>query len=233
MQCCNANDLVNTHAGVSASVRHTSCHSVGSIKLGETPVSLQRTAHLTNHTLDFVVFDGLGGAYSEGTSGGAGQPVAEIQDCVNILYDPATTKATGKAIIRMRSVRQAQLVASEIKELVFMVGKGPCPIEASVVRPGAVAFTALLFHYALLEHTFTSLRAILATTMLHYAHSLRLCQVNEQPAHMVALAYTSPKAMVASATPRLAQRHPATQHASGCHCTAYFHGCCLCHDTLR
>ena len=90
--------------------------------------------------------DGLAEAFSEGPSGGAGQPVAEIQDCVNIMFDPVTGNGTGKAVIRMRSVRQAQLVASDIRELVFMIAKGPCPIEASVVRPSATASTTLLFH---------------------------------------------------------------------------------------
>lgn len=130
--------------------------------------------------------------------------MAEIQDCVNILFDPVTRKGTGKAVIRMRSVRQAQLVASDIRELVFMIAKGPCPIEASVVRPSATAFTTLLFHSAVPEHMVTSLPAVSTATMLHCPHYLELHQVNEQSAHMVASAHMWPEGMMGNATPRLA-----------------------------
>jgi len=60
-----------------------------------------------------------------------------------MLFDEVTSKGRGRSIVRMRSRDQAALVASDFKQLLIIIGEGPCPVEATVIKPGVSAIPLL------------------------------------------------------------------------------------------
>lgn len=58
------------------------------------------------------------------------------KDVVQMLKDPVTERYTGHALVRMQSIQQAEWVRSDLNEMIFTLGMGPRPLQASVAQPG-------------------------------------------------------------------------------------------------
>ncbi|DBB15125.1 TPA: hypothetical protein ACH3X3_004134 [Trebouxia sp. C0006] len=55
---------------------------------------------------------------------------------VKMLKDPVTQRYTGHALVKMQSHKQAEWVVSDLNEMIFTVGMGPRPLQASVAQSG-------------------------------------------------------------------------------------------------
>jgi len=55
---------------------------------------------------------------------------------VKMLKDPVTQRYTGHALVKMQSHKQAKWVVSDLNEMIFTVGMGPRPLQASVAQSG-------------------------------------------------------------------------------------------------
>ena len=53
-----------------------------------------------------------------------------------MLKDPITKEYTGQALVQMRSAEHAGWVNDDLNHMIFSMGYGPRPLEASVARPG-------------------------------------------------------------------------------------------------
>ena len=55
---------------------------------------------------------------------------------IQLLKDPVTQRHTGQALVTMKSAAQACWVKDDLNDMIFSLGFGPRPLEASVAKPG-------------------------------------------------------------------------------------------------
>lgn len=73
------------------------------------------------------------------------------KEAIQMLRDPVTGHYNGQALVQMQSAEQACWVKNDLNDMIFSMGYGPRPLEASVAKSGKPCFKTLHKRYALIQ----------------------------------------------------------------------------------
>lgn len=79
------------------------------------------------------------------------------RSAIQLMRDPVTKMYNGQALVQMESAQQAGWVKDDLNDMVFSMGYGPRPLEASVAQAGEPISSLLLqmsqvYDYSLDKH---------------------------------------------------------------------------------